>query len=170
MVQYFYNNIVYQHSANGLIHAFKSYVNGVEMRITKTVLARVLETPNMRKRIDSYNAWNETHFSRARQIKTVRGLAEEEDVEDRSRPTIRQLAVQARFLHHMLSQNILPKGGHREAVTYFDMELLTKLLSHEKVNLPYLIFKHMFVVADNSNKNIPYGIILTLLFWCGFKW
>ncbi|CAL1383035.1 unnamed protein product [Linum trigynum] len=46
MVQYFYNNIIYQHNANGSIRAFKSYVNRVEMRISKNVLAEVLETPN----------------------------------------------------------------------------------------------------------------------------
>ncbi|CAL1378958.1 unnamed protein product [Linum trigynum] len=127
MIQYFYNNIVYQHSTNGLIHAFKSYVNGVEICTIKNVLAEVLETPNMGKRNNSYNAWNETQFSRTKQIQTVCGLAEEEYVEDRSRPTICQLTVQVTVLNHMVSYNILPKGGHREAVTYFDMELLINL-------------------------------------------
>ncbi|CAL1402461.1 unnamed protein product [Linum trigynum] len=137
---------------------------GVEMCITEKVLAEVLETTNLRKRIDVFNAWNETHFSRAKQIQTVCGLAEEEDAEDCSRPTIRELTVKVRVLNHMLSYNILPKGGHREAVTYFDIELLINLLSHEKVNLPYLIFTHMLAVAENSNRNLPYGMILTLLF------
>ncbi|CAL1403601.1 unnamed protein product [Linum trigynum] len=164
MVQYFYNNIVYQRNANGSIHAFKTYVNGVEMRITKNALAQVLEAPKEGKRINSYTAWNETHFSRTKQIQTVCGLAEEEYAQDRSRPTSYHLTVQARVLHHMLSYNILPKGGHREAVTYFDMELLTNLLLDEKVNLPYLIFNHMLTVAESSNRNLPYGMILTFLF------
>ncbi|CAL1369463.1 unnamed protein product [Linum trigynum] len=164
MVQYFYNNIVYEKNANGSIHAFKSYVNGVAMRISKKVLAQVLEAPNEGKRINSYGAWNETHFTRAKQIQTVCGLDEEEDAQGRNRLSSNHLTVQARFLHHMLFYNILPKGGHRETVTYFDMELLTHLLLNEKVNLPYLIFNHMLTTAESSNRNLPYGMILTVLF------
>ncbi|CAL1406699.1 unnamed protein product [Linum trigynum] len=173
MVQYFYNNIVYQRNANGSIHAFKTYVNGVEMRISKNVLAQVLEAPNEGKRINSYTAWNETHFSRTKQIQMVCGLDEEEDAQGRSRSTSNHLTVQARVLRNMLSYNILPKGGHRETITYFDMELLTNLLLDEKVNLTYLIFNHMLTAAESSNRNLPYGMILTLLFEhfsCGFKW
>ncbi|CAL1383315.1 unnamed protein product [Linum trigynum] len=162
MVQYLYNNITYQHNTIGSIHAFKSYVNGVEMRISNNVLAQVLEAPNEGKRINSYTAWNETHISRAKQIQTVCVLDEEED--GRSRPTSNHLIVQARVLHHMFSYNILPKGGHRETVTYFDMELLTNLLSDVKVNLPFLIFNHMLTAAESSNMNLPHGMILTLLF------
>ncbi|CAL1370380.1 unnamed protein product [Linum trigynum] len=164
LVQYFYNNIVYQHNANGSIHAFQSYVNGMEKRISKNVLAEVLETPNWGKRINSYNAWNETRFSRTKQIQTVCGLAEGEDAQDCNRPKSNKLTVQARVIHHMLSYNILPEGGHWETVTYFDMELLTSLLLDEKVNLPYLIFNDMLTAAESSNRNLPYGMILTLLF------
>ncbi|CAL1407325.1 unnamed protein product [Linum trigynum] len=86
MLQYFYNNITYQHNTNGSIHAFKIYVNGVEIRISKNVLTQVLETANKGKRINSYTAWNDTHFLKTKQIQTVCGLDEEEDAQDRSRP------------------------------------------------------------------------------------
>ncbi|CAL1402131.1 unnamed protein product [Linum trigynum] len=164
MVQYFYNNIVYQRNANGSTHAFKIYMNGVEMRISKNVLAQLLEALNEGKRIHSYTAWNETHFSRTKQIQMVCGLDEKEDAQGRSRPTSNHLTVQARVLHYMLSYNILPKGGHRAAFTYFDLDILTNLLLEEKVNLSYLIFNHMLTAAESSNKNLPYGMILTFLF------
>ena len=63
-----------------------------------------------------------------------------------------------------VQRNILPRRGHLNEPTCFDLWLVYSILIGRKVNLGFLIIRHMAKVLTSSRIIWPYGMLLTTIF------
>ncbi|KAB1209801.1 hypothetical protein CJ030_MR6G010437 [Morella rubra] len=50
-----------------------------------------------------------------------------------------QLTIRSRLLHLICTHNLIPRGGHREEVTFIDVFVIERRLKEKNFNLPYII-------------------------------
>ena len=78
-----------------------------------------------------------------------------------SRPTSHSLTVLSRTLQHMILYIFIPKGGHRDNVSFLEAFLVDCILTKRKVNIGYIIFRHMKACSLSEDSVLPYGMFIT---------
>ena len=53
------------------------------------------------------------------------------------------LSIKCRVLYHIVTFSIIPRGGHREELTYVEAFFIDSLLVGHRVNLGYIMLNHM---------------------------
>ncbi|KAB1226559.1 hypothetical protein CJ030_MR1G001455 [Morella rubra] len=65
-----------------------------------------------------------------------------------------QLPIRSRLLHLICTHNLIPRGGHREEVTFMDVFVIERLLKEKKFNLPYIMLKHMEAACSDEDEDV----------------
>ncbi|KAL6314503.1 hypothetical protein AAG906_025988 [Vitis piasezkii] len=93
------------------------------------------------------------------------------DAQGMGKPSAHNLTVSSRVLHHMICSILLPRGGHRDEVSYleaFIVDLITtqKVLFHSLrlIHVGYLMMMHMISCVESTTRVLPYGRFLTRVF------
>ncbi|KAL6333027.1 hypothetical protein AAG906_020047 [Vitis piasezkii] len=68
------------------------------------------------------------------------------------------------ILHHMLCSIFLPRGGHRDEVSYYEAFLIDSILTRRWIHLGYLMKMHMIACCKSMTRVLPYGRFLTRVF------
>ena len=74
------------------------------------------------------------------------------------------LSIKFRVLHHIITFSIIPRGGHREELSYVEAFLVDSLLVGHRVNLGYIMLNHMIAFCESTTWVLPYGRFLTKVF------
>ena len=77
------------------------------------------------------------------------------------RPTSHSLTMLSRVLQHMISYIFIPKGGHRDDVSFLEVFLVDNILTERKVNIGYIFFRHMKACSLSEDSVLPYGMFIT---------
>ena len=80
------------------------------------------------------------------------------------KPSTHNLTVISRVLHHMLCFIFLPRGGHRDEVSYYEAFLIDFILTRRQIHLGYLMMMHMIACCESTTRVLPYGCFLTRVF------
>ena len=72
---------------------------------------------------------------------SIKNIYENNTLSRTTKPSAYNLSLVNWLIHHIIIFNILPRGGHRDNVSYLDIYLLIIILSGEEINLSYIIIK-----------------------------
>ena len=68
------------------------------------------------------------------------GLA---DAQGMGKPLTHSLAVSSRVLHHMICSILLPRGGHRDEVSYLEAFFVDSILTKRWIHVGFFMMMHM---------------------------
>ena len=74
------------------------------------------------------------------------------------------LTVPSQVLHHMICSILLPRGGHRDEVPYFEAFIVDLILIGRRIHVGYLMMMHMISCVESTTRVLPYGLFLTRVF------
>ncbi|KAL6327613.1 hypothetical protein AAG906_022023 [Vitis piasezkii] len=78
------------------------------------------------------------------------------------KPSAHNLTVTSRVLHHMICSILLPRGGHRDEVSYLEAFIVDSILTGRRIHVGYLMMMHMISCVESSTRVLPYDRFLTL--------
>ncbi|KAB1211115.1 hypothetical protein CJ030_MR6G018101 [Morella rubra] len=140
-VRQFFANMTWTRDIYGL--TIRSFVGRKLIELTVEKLSEIMGIP--------YRVEHDT-------VRFLLDLDDEEDVPTHF-PT-KDLKLSLRLLYLISTYNFLPRGGHREAVTFMDVYMLEHLVNHRPINLPFIMLERI-VFAREHNKVLPYSLIFT---------
>ena len=88
-------------------------------------------------------------------------LAEAEGID---KPSTHSLTMISRVLHYMICFILLPRGEHRDKVSYFEAFLMDSILTGRWIHVGYLMMMHMISCCESTTRILPYGRFLTRVF------
>ena len=151
VVKCFYSNMTFEDEG-----PITTTINGVQIVFDVAELCRILEIPNEGFCLYEAKKWPRVEgFKPAEAIQRLYGYPRS------SRPTSHLLTVLSRILHHMISYIFIPKGGHRDDVSFLEAFLVDNILTERKVNIGYIIFQHMKACSISEDSVLPYGMFIT---------
>ena len=86
------------------------------------------------------------------------------DAQGMGKPSAHSLAVSSRVLHHMICFIILPRGGHRDEVSYLEAFLIYSILMGRRIHMGYLMIMHLISCCESMTRVLPYICFLTRVF------
>ena len=86
------------------------------------------------------------------------------DAQGMGKPSAHSLTVTSRVLHHMIYSILLPRGGHRDEVSYFEAFIVDLIMTGRRIHVGYLIMMHMISCVESTTRVLPYGRFLTRVF------
>ncbi|KAL6320020.1 hypothetical protein AAG906_003117 [Vitis piasezkii] len=146
LVWSFYSRVTY-----GLGGPVLSTVRGVEIRLSPESICRILDIPSIGLRVYEAKAWP-----------TVSGFEPREA--GMGKPSAHSLTMTSRVLHHMICSILLPRGGHRDEVSYLEAFIVDSILTGRRIHVGYLMMMHMISCVESSTRVLPYGRFLTRVF------
>ncbi|KAB1202573.1 hypothetical protein CJ030_MR8G016247 [Morella rubra] len=146
----------------GGLFTVKSTVGGREIILNEVILGDILGIPHVGIRAYEFKTWPVCKgFDYGEALVYLLGNGVAEDVPRKIHAN--QLSIRSRLLHLICTHNLIPRGGHREEVTFMDVFVIERLLKEKKFNLPYIMLKHMEAACE-TKKNLPYGLLFTKIF------
>nr|CAN65058.1 hypothetical protein VITISV_008902 [Vitis vinifera] len=108
------------------------------------------------------NAWPTVPGFEPREVvQRLCGLANPQGM---GKPSAHSLTVTSRVLHHMICSILLPRGGHRDGVSYLEAFIVDSILTGRRIHVGYLMMMHMISYVESSTRVLPYGRFLTRAF------
>ena len=80
------------------------------------------------------------------------------------KPSVHNLTMINKVLHHMICSILLPRGGHRDEVSYYEAFLMDSILTERRIHLGYLMMMHMISCCKSTTRVLPYDRFLTRVF------
>ncbi|KAL2461581.1 Uncharacterized protein Adt_45001 [Abeliophyllum distichum] len=73
-----------------------------------------------------------------------------------------QLSLSCKVLHNIIAHIVVPRKGHLDEITLFELFLLDSFLVDPKIDFSYIILNHMNIVhSANRITKFSYGMLLT---------
>ena len=94
----------------------------------------------------------------------LRTILGREDVEEFMKIEAKNLSVEMRLLHHMVSRIFFPRGRRYDLMTGRDICLMHHIVSESLLNLPFFMIDAMREALNKSKVPLPYGMALTVIF------
>ncbi|RVW25332.1 Retrovirus-related Pol polyprotein from transposon RE1 [Vitis vinifera] len=80
------------------------------------------------------------------------------------KPLAHSLTLISRVLHHMICSNLLPRGRHRDEVSYIEAFLIGSILTGRRIHMGYLMMMHMISCCEKTTRVLPYDHFFTRIF------
>ena len=80
------------------------------------------------------------------------------------KPSTHSLTVSSRVLHHIICSILLPRGGHRDEVSYLEAFLIDSILTGKQIQVGYLMMMYMISCCESTTRVLPYSCFLTRVF------
>ncbi|KAL6322380.1 hypothetical protein AAG906_007933 [Vitis piasezkii] len=109
-----------------------------EIELSPESICRILDIPPVGLRVYEAKAWP-----------TIPGFEPREAI---------------RVLHHMICSILLPRGGHRDEVSYYEAFLVDSLLTGRRIHVGYVMMRHMMSCCESTTRVLPYDRFLTRVF------
>ncbi|RVW82887.1 hypothetical protein CK203_038296 [Vitis vinifera] len=157
LVRAFYSRMTY-----GLGGPIRTTVRGVEIELSPESICRILDVTPVGLRVYEAKTWPTIPgFEPREAIQRLCGLA---DAHGMGKPSAHSLTVPSRVLHHMICSILLPRGGHRDEVSYYEAFLVDSLLTGRRIHVGYVMMRHMMFCCESTTRVLPYGRFLTRVF------
>ena len=125
-----------------------STIRGVEIRLSPESIFHIFDISSVGLREYKSKAWpTVSGFEPREVIKRMCGLA---DAQGMGKPSAHSLTVSSRVLHHMICSIILPRGGHRDKVSYLEAFLIDLILTGRQIHVGYLMMMHMIACCEST--------------------
>ena len=63
-----------------------------------------------------------------------------------------------------MTYSLVPRGGHRNEVSYLEAFLVYSIIVSRCLNIGYIIMNHMVACCESKTRILPYGCIMTKVF------
>ena len=80
------------------------------------------------------------------------------------KPSAHSLTMTNRVLYHMIYSIILPRGGHRDEVSYLKAFIVDSIMTGRHIHVQYLMMMHMISCCESMTQLLPYHYFLTRVF------
>ena len=118
----FYSRVTY-----GLGRPIIFTVRGVEIQLDPKSICRIFVIPLVELRVYKSKAWPTVPgFEPKEAIQRMCGLV---DAQGMGKPSAHSLTVINRVLHHMICSILLPRGRHRDEVSYLEAFLVDSIMT-----------------------------------------
>ena len=114
-----------------------SYVKGQTISLTLNNLANILGVPRTSLQRYTTNDWMQFH--RYDPLESILQMCGNPNIQHVQKPTNTELTIESRFIHHIITHNILPRSGSYVYITYLDLLLIWCILNKVKIDLPFYI-------------------------------
>ena len=81
-----------------------------------------------------------------------------------NKPSAAGLTMQCHIVHNIVGHCILPRGGHRDEVSYFEAFVIDSMVVRRRLHLGHMIIQHMIANCRKMGCILPYGHLLTKVF------
>ena len=103
-----------------------STVRGVEIRLSLESICCILDIPSVGLWVYEAKGWPTIPgFEPREAIMRLCGLV---DAQEMGKPSVHSLTVSNRVIHHMICSILLPRGGHRDEVSYLEAFIVDSIL------------------------------------------
>ncbi|KAB1220626.1 hypothetical protein CJ030_MR3G009424 [Morella rubra] len=151
-VRIFFSNMIIGWEARGLFPV-RSMVGGREIILNEVILGDILGIPHVGIWAYEFKTWPVCKgFDYGEALVYLLGNGVAEDAPRKIHAN--QLPIRLRLLHLICTHNLIPRGGHREEVTFMDVFVIERLLKEKKFNLPYIMLKHMEAMYDDEDVDV----------------
>ena len=157
LVRAFYSQVTY-----GLGGPILSTVRGVEIRLSPESICLILNIPLVGLIVYEAKAWPTVLGFEPRE--TVQRLCGLTNAQGMGKPSAHCLTVPSRVLHHMICSILLPRGGHRDEVSYLEAFIMDSILTGRRIHVGYLMMMHMISCIESMTRVLPYDHFLTQVF------
>ncbi|RVX04249.1 hypothetical protein CK203_015539 [Vitis vinifera] len=82
------------------------------------------------------------------------------DAQGMGKPSAHNLIVPNRVLHHMICSILLPRGGHRDEVSYLKAFIMDTILTGRQIHVGYLMMMHMISCVESTTRVLPMVVSL----------
>ena len=131
LIKHFYTHFEYKHDK------ITSYVKGKFISLTLSTLASILGLP--RTTIQRYTTDSWMQFEGYNPLESIRQMCGNPSIKEPIKPKISELTLESRFIHHIITHNILPKSGSYEYIFYLDLFIIWCILNKVKLDLAFYI-------------------------------
>ena len=157
LVRAFYSRVTYGHGG-----PIVSTVRGVQIKLDPESICRILDIAPVGLRVYESKGWpTVAGFEPTEAIQRMCGLA---DARGMGKPSAHSLTVRSRILHHMILYILLPRGGHRDEVSYLEAFIIDSIMRGRRIDVGYVMMMHMLACCESSTRVLPYGRFLTRVF------
>ena len=157
LVRAFYSRVTFGHGG-----PITSTVRGVQIHLDPESICRILDIPPGGLRVYDAKTWPTVPgFDPREAIQRIRGLA---DAPGLGKPSAHSLTVTCRVLHHMIAYILLPRGGHRDEVSYLEAFLIDSIMTGRRIDVGYVMMMHMMACCERPKRILPYGRFMTRVF------
>ena len=111
LIRTFYSRVTY-----GLGGSIISTVRGVEITLSPESICRIFDIPSVGLRVYKSKVWPTVPGFKPREA--IQRLCELADTQGMVKPSAHSLTMISRILHHMVCSILLPRGEHRDEVSY----------------------------------------------------
>ena len=139
-----------------------SAVRGVEIRLNLENIYRIFYIAPVRLKVYESKIWPIVPEFELRE--GIQRICELANAQGMGKPSAHSLTVISRVLHYMIYSILLPQGGHRDEVSYYEAFLMDFILTGRWIHLGYLMMMHMISCCENTICVLPYGRFLTRVF------
>ena len=154
LVKHFYTHFTY-HNFDTII----SYVKGKEIQITRDLLSSIFKIPRGEVRHFATNTW--ITMDGFNTLTALRQIFHDNSIESLTKPTLSELTVEHRIIHHLITHNIIPRAGSSDYLFHFENFLLWGILNDIKLDLPYYMIYHMDDCVKKKKGTLPFGLHIT---------
>ena len=152
LVRAFYSRVTY-----GLGGPIMSKVKGVEIRLSPESIWRILDIPSVGLRVYKAKAWPTVPGFKPREA--VQRLCRLVDAQEMGEPSAHSLTVSSRVFHHMICSILLPRGGHRDEVSYFEAFIVDSILTGRRIHVGYLMMMRMISCFESTTPSTPLRLL-----------
>ena len=157
LVRVFYSRTTY-----GLGSFIISTIREVKIYMDRESFYRIFDIVPIGLRVYESKIWPTVPWFEPREvIQRIFGLAEAQEM---GKPSTHSLTIISRVLHHMTGSIFLPRGGHRDMVSYYEAFFIDSILIGRRIHLGYLMIMHMISCCESMTCVLPYGHFLTRVF------
>ena len=157
LVRAFYSRVTY-----GLGRPVLSTMRGVEIRLSSESICSILDIPSVGLHVYEVKAWPTMSGFKPREA--VQRLCELANAQGMGKPSAHNLTVPNRVLHHMMCSILLPRGGHRDEVSYLEAFIVDSILTGRQIHVGYLMMMHMISCVESTTRVLSYDRFLTRVF------
>ena len=157
LVWAFYSRPIY-----GIGGPIISTIRRVEIRLDPENIFHIFNIAPIGLRVYESKIWSiVSGFEPRESIQRMCGLS---DTQGMGKPSAHSLTVINRVLHHMTCSILLPRGGHRDEVSYFEAFFVDSILTGSRIHFGYLMMMHMISCCESTTRVLPYGRFPTRVF------
>ena len=157
LVQCFYSKAHFTHQA-----FIDCTLSGKDIRLTLCKICEILGVSCEGLLVDDMKTWpNILGFVPSEAIEHLREVL---DGHGLRKPNAHSLSIKCCVLVHIITFSFIPRGGHREKLSYLEAFLVDSLLMGRRVNLGYIMINHMIVCCKSTTQVLPYGRFLMKVF------
>ncbi|KAK9273917.1 hypothetical protein L1049_018729 [Liquidambar formosana] len=158
LVRVFYVNLKFTKD-----YEIKSWVKGKPIHIQIATIAAIFKLPT-EDTIQSFNTHSWTIRLDFNKVEALQLICNDQTIQHSFLPTVNQLLVISRLIHHFIIYNLVLCSESRSHVGYIDVFLIWCVLTRKKLDLAYIILYHMHNCLKKSGGCLPYGNALTEVF------